>query len=150
MEKCTFRPHVNPKSTRIAYRQVVEMHLGQKEFTKTYMTIDDQGRESENHFANVPEIKADQNTGSQTARVNNRINHFVEEFVTDKLSGKRQDVPTEQIEYDKSVKELSFKPNIAKSQLSMQLALKRSPVQTKIEQSKRKSPSPATKDFKEK
>lgn len=41
LDECTFKPEVNPKSTRIAYKQVAEMHLGQKEFTKTYMVLDE-------------------------------------------------------------------------------------------------------------
>ena len=36
LDECTFKPQVNPKSTKIAYKQVAEMHIGQKEFTKTY------------------------------------------------------------------------------------------------------------------
>ena len=28
MDECTFRPQVNPKSSKIAYRQVAEMHIG--------------------------------------------------------------------------------------------------------------------------
>ena len=40
---------------------------------------------------------------------------MVREFVTDKRTGRKQDVPTEQKEYDRAKKELSFKPDIAKS-----------------------------------
>ena len=37
MDACTFRPQVNAMSTKIAYKQVAEMHIGQKEFDSTYM-----------------------------------------------------------------------------------------------------------------
>ena len=37
MDECTFRPQVNLKSTKIAYKQVTELHVPQKEFAKTYM-----------------------------------------------------------------------------------------------------------------
>ena len=41
------------------------------------------------------------------------------EYVADKLSGKRSqpDITTEEKDYEKSKKELSFRPNIKKSQL---------------------------------
>lgn len=37
------------------------------------------------------------------------------EYVQDKRSGKKQDISTEQKEFDRSKNELSFRPNIAKS-----------------------------------
>ena len=40
MTECTFKPQVNKKSAKIAQKQVAELHVGQKEFAKTYM-IDD-------------------------------------------------------------------------------------------------------------
>ena len=43
---------------------------------------------------------------------------MVREFVEGKRTGKRQDVTTEQKEYERAKKELRFKPDIAKSQLS--------------------------------
>ena len=49
LDECTFRPVVNPKSTKIAYRQVAEMHIPQKEFTKTYMVQADD-IEEENRY----------------------------------------------------------------------------------------------------
>ena len=47
MDECTFRPHVNPKSTKIAYRQVAEMHIGQKEFTNTYMVTEEENEDTD-------------------------------------------------------------------------------------------------------
>ena len=37
MDKCTFHPKVNPKSTKIAYKQVNELHVNEKDFFQTYM-----------------------------------------------------------------------------------------------------------------
>ena len=43
----------------------------------------------------------------------------MQEYVTDKRSGVKQDIPTEQKEFEKSLKELKFRPDIAKSQLTV-------------------------------
>lgn len=39
LDECTFRPLVNPMSTKIAYKQVAELHVPQREFAKTYMPV---------------------------------------------------------------------------------------------------------------
>ena len=41
MDECTFKPHVNAMSTKIAYKLVAELHVPQHEFTETYMAAEE-------------------------------------------------------------------------------------------------------------
>ena len=50
MEKCTFHPKINRKSTKIAYKQLNELHMNQKEFEYTYMV--DSNKEDHNTVLN--------------------------------------------------------------------------------------------------
>jgi hypothetical protein len=61
--------------------------------------------------------------------------------VKDKRSGKRQDITSEQREFEKSRKELKFRPDIAKSQLSLQLTMKKGVSDKSKEHLLRKSPT---------
>ena len=122
------------------------MHLSQSEFMKTYIVRDqdnlrrnnidekNNGDESEQIATEFIPVQATpsrddglENSGFQS-RISNRINKMVRDFVADKRTGKKgQDISTEQKEYEKSKDELSFKPDIAKSQLSLRLGTDKSP-----------------------
>ncbi len=43
---------------------------------------------------------------------------MMKDYVNDKKSGKKRDISTEEKDYLKALKELKFRPNIAKSQSS--------------------------------
>ena len=104
LDECTFTPQVNPLSTKIAYKQLEELHLGDSEFSKTYT-------KHLHELANQEGL-----TELQKTRIHTQMNKNIEEYTEERKN--KQDISTEQIEYEKNKSELTFQPNIWKSKKS--------------------------------
>lgn len=74
-----------------------------------------------NHKKN-PNQNSKKDKNALESRISNRINKMMKDYVNDKKSGKKRDISTEEKDYLKALKELKFRPNIAKSQTSFQTA----------------------------
>ena len=107
LDQCTFRPTVNPLSTKIAYQQLDEIHLRDKAFGRQFL-----GESHDEPAGAIPTPLTDHNKN----RLATRINKLLADHKQDKRE--RQDISTEQVEYERSKAELSFQPNTMKSKQS--------------------------------
>lgn len=121
LKECTFKPTVCEKSTKLIY-DIPEVHLKEKDFIDCFVAGEDSTRHRVSPTVGVGQY---QMSKSPSDRLRSRITTLTGQHQAKQKQ--RRDIPTAEVEFERSKHELSFQPNLAASRRNSKFASRSPP-----------------------